>query len=115
MSVLLALAVMLPGGAPPPPPNVAVAEGRVPVDHRVAVVRPYRARFERIAGCESTWRWHLNTGNGYYGGIQFTLPSWRSVGGRGYPHWASKLEQMYRGVRLMRAQGWGAWPVCAFR
>ena len=114
MSLLLIAAMMLPGGAPPPP-NVAVAEGRVRVDHRVAVVRPYRARFERIAACESGGRWHISTGNGYFGGLQFTLSSWLSVGGRGYPHWHSKLEQMFRGVRLMRAQGWGAWPVCAFR
>ena len=52
MAALLTLAIMLPGGAVPPP-NVATAEGRVRVDHRVAVVRPYRARFERIARCES--------------------------------------------------------------
>ena len=114
MSLLLTLVVMLPGGAPPPP-NVAVSHGRVPVDRRVAIVRPYRARFERIASCESGNRWFLHTGNGFYGGLQFTLGSWQSVGGRGYPHWHSKLEQMFRGVRLMRVQGWGAWPVCSRR
>lgn len=112
MSLLITLAIMLPGG--PPAPNVETGHGHVP-DHRLIVVAPYRSRFERIARCESTSRWHLDTGNGYFGGIQFTLRSWSWVGGRGYPHWASKLEQMYRGVRLMRRQGWGAWPVCAWR
>ena len=77
------------------------------------VVRPYRSHFESIARCESTSRWHLSTGNGFFGGLQFTLSSWRYVGGGGYPHHATKLEQMYRGVLLMRRQGWGAWPNCA--
>jgi hypothetical protein len=99
-----------------PAPNVAVHSGHVPVaDHRVAVVRPYRARFERIAACESTSRWHIATGNGFYGGLQFTLGSWHAVGGRGYPHWHTRLEQMYRAVLLERQQGWNAWPVCAWR
>jgi hypothetical protein len=83
------------------------------VDRRRRVVRPYRWTLKRIAWCESTGRWHIATGNGFYGGLQFTLSSWRAVGGRGYPHYASKLEQMFRAVRLMRLQGWGAWPNCA--
>lgn len=95
-----------------PAPNTARAEGHVPVDPRAAVVRPYRARFERVAWCESRRRWHIATGNGFYGGLQFTLQSWRAVGGRGYPHWWSRLEQMYRAVRLLHLQGWAAWPVC---
>jgi hypothetical protein len=111
MTALLAALALVPG----PQPNVAVGVGRVPVDHRPAVVRPYRQRFERIARCESGSRWHIATGNGFYGGIQFTARSWWWVGGRGYPHWHSKLEQMYRGVLLMRRQGWNAWPVCAWR
>jgi hypothetical protein len=44
--------------------------------------------------------------------LQFTLGSWRTVGGYGYPHQASKLEQMYRAVLLSRQGGWGHWPVC---
>jgi hypothetical protein len=77
-----------------------------------AVVRPYLAWLLRTASCESGGRWHIATGNGFYGGLQFTLSSWRAVGGRGYPHRASRLEQMYRAVRLLHAQGRGAWPVC---
>jgi|tagenome__1003787_1003787.scaffolds.fasta_scaffold20313912_2 hypothetical protein len=81
-------------------------------DPRDAVVQSHRPRLLRMARCESGRRWHIATGNGYYGGLQFTLRSWQTVGGRGYPHHASRLEQMYRAVQLMRAQGWGAWPAC---
>lgn len=78
------------------------------------VVRPFRGYLASIAQCESGGRWHINTGNGFYGGLQFTLTSWRAVGGTGYPHWATPLEQKYRAVLLSRIQGWGAWPVCAY-
>lgn len=116
---MTALLVAMLIGAPTPemPTQLAVIK-RAPlisiVDRRVAVVRPYRARLLRMAGCESGGRWSIATGNGFYGGLQFTLSSWRAVGGRGYPHHASRLEQMYRAVRLMRVQGWGAWPVCQY-
>jgi hypothetical protein len=73
---------------------------------------PYWRTFEAIARCESTSRWHIATGNSFYGGVQFTLSSWRAVGGRGSPAVASKLEQIFRAVLLMRVQGFGAWPVC---
>lgn len=77
------------------------------------VVAPHRAWLERVAFCESRGDWRINTGNGFYGGLQFALVSWRGVGGMGFPHEASKLEQMYRGVLLLRRQGPGAWPVCS--
>jgi hypothetical protein len=80
-----------------------------------ATVVPFDGYLTRIARCESGLRWKINTGNGFYGGLQFTLPSWRAVGGSGYPHRASPLEQKYRAVRLSRLQGWGAWPVCGRR
>lgn len=79
------------------------------------VVAPYSARLDRMAQCESGGRWNIATGNGFYGGLQFTLNSWWAVGGRGMPNLASILEQKYRAVKLMFAQGWGAWPVCAYR
>ena len=84
-------------------------------DVRERVVRPYRAKLERIASCESTKRWDLNTGNGFYGGLQFDLQTWHGVGGRGYPHQNSKLEQMYRAVLLHRKRGWQPWPRCGYR
>ena len=77
------------------------------------VVRPLNGYLNSIAQCESGGRWHIATGNGFYGGLQFTASSWWSVGGRGYAHQASPLEQKYRAVLLSRVQGWGAWPVCS--
>ena len=81
-------------------------------DSRWQAVRPYNAKLERMARCESTSRWWLNTGNGFYGGLQFKLSTWRSVGGRGYPHHNSKLEQKYRAVKLIRKRGYQPWPHC---
>lgn len=70
-----------------------------------------------IAQCESGYGgepdWSINTGNGFYGGLQFTLDSWRWVGGEGYPHHASKEEQIYRAEILLERQGWVAWPACS--
>ena len=68
-----------------------------------------------IAQCESGGNWAISTGNGYYGGLQFTLSSWESVGGSGYPNQASAAEQIMRAQMLEARQGWGAWPVCAAR
>jgi hypothetical protein len=83
---------------------------------RWAVVRPYNAKLNRIAWCESTGRWFINTGNGFYGGLQFTLGTWHSVGGQGYPHQNSILEQKYRAVKVyLRRGNWGDWPICGYR
>ncbi|MFO0920694.1 MAG: transglycosylase family protein [Candidatus Saccharimonadales bacterium] len=68
--------------------------------------------WDAIARCESGGNWAINTGNGYYGGLQFTLGSWQAVGGTGYPHQASREEQIVRGKLLQARQGWGAWPAC---
>ena len=62
--------------------------------------------------CESTNRYDINTGNGYYGAYQFDLPTWRSVGGSGYPNEAAPSEQDYRALILYRNRGWNPW-VCA--
>ncbi|HVM20748.1 MAG TPA: transglycosylase family protein [Egibacteraceae bacterium] len=66
-----------------------------------------------LAQCESGGNWSINTGNGYYGGLQFSLSSWRAVGGSGYPHEHSASTQIAMGQRLQAQQGWGAWPACA--
>jgi len=84
---------------------------RVLIKHMRRVTAPYWRTFERLAYCESTSNWTIRNPP-YAGGIQFKQGSWESVGGRGSPAQASKLEQIYRGVLLMRSQGWGAWPVC---
>jgi len=69
--------------------------------------------WDRLAQCESSGNWAINSGNGYYGGLQFSLSSWRAVGGSGYPHQASKSEQIARAEMLKARQGWGAWPACS--
>lgn len=88
---------------------------RVMVKHKQRVVAPYRLKLLRMAQCESTGNWHIATGNGYFGGLQFDLATWRGVGGRGFPHQASPLEQMYRAVLLIRRRGFAPWPVCGRR
>ena len=70
------------------------------------------AAFDAIAQCESGGNWAINTGNGYYGGLQFSAGSWRAVGGTGLPHQNSRQEQIYRAHLLQLRQGWGAWPAC---
>jgi hypothetical protein len=74
-----------------------------------------RAKLARIASCESGQRWHIATGNGFYGGLQFALGTWRAMGGEGYPHEASASEQLWRGARLYRMAGGAPWPVCSRR
>lgn len=84
------------------------------VNFKERVVRPYNAKLNRMAWCESRDEWHINTGNGFYGGLQFTLSTWYSVGGSGYPNWNSELEQKYRAVLLIKKQGYAPWPICGY-
>ncbi len=73
------------------------------------------ALWDRIARCESGGNWHINTGNGYYGGLQFNLASWRSNGGRdfaAYPHHASRAEQITVANRYYAKAGTRPWT-CA--
>lgn len=69
--------------------------------------------WDRLAQCESGGNWSINTGNGYYGGLQFSPSSWRAVGGSGVASQASKSEQIARAEMLKARQGWGAWPACS--
>src|SRR5262245_47633295 len=71
--------------------------------------------WERVAGCESGHRWYIATGNGFYGGLQFTLSTWRGMGGRGYPHRASRWTQILMAERLRQRAGLSPWPVCGRR
>jgi uncharacterized protein YabE (DUF348 family) len=69
--------------------------------------------WDRIAQCESGGNWHANTGNGYYGGLQFSLGTWRANGGVGRPDQASREQQIAVAERVRKASGgYGAWPVC---
>lgn len=71
--------------------------------------------WDAIAQCESGGNWSINTGNGYYGGLQFSLPTWRGYGGTGMPNNASRSEQIRIAEKVLAGQGIGAWPVCGAR
>jgi hypothetical protein len=90
--------------APPPPPAPPAPAPAAATDDSV---------WDRLARCEASGNWAANTGNGYYGGLQFTASTWRSVGGTGLPHQASRETQIEMGKRLQARSGWGSWPACS--
>jgi len=69
--------------------------------------------WDKIAQCESGGNWSINTGNGYYGGLQFSASTWSAYGGSGSASNASREQQIAVAERVLAAQGWGAWPVCS--
>ncbi|MDF3289723.1 LysM peptidoglycan-binding domain-containing protein [Streptomyces silvisoli] len=74
--------------------------------------------WDRVAGCESGGNWSINTGNGNYGGLQFTQQTWAAFGGTAYApraDLASKAEQIIVAEAVLARQGPGAWPVCSVR
>ena len=74
--------------------------------------------WDRVAKCESSGNWKINTGNGYYGGLQFSSRTWRGFGGGKYAsraNLATKGEQIAIARRVLASQGAGAWPVCSRR
>jgi len=74
---------------------------------------PHSSSWARLRMCESSGRYDIVASHGgYYGAYQFDLPTWRSVGGQGYPHRASPREQDYRALYLYRMRGWQPWT-CA--
>lgn len=109
----------LPSGEAPvlaqPKDEVSVATTQRQSASSAAVTTASSDIWDRLAQCESGGNWSINTGNGFYGGIQFTLSSWRAVGGSGYPNLASKSEQIARGEMLKARQGWAAWPACTLK
>ena len=67
----------------------------------------------KLAQCESGGNPQTNTGNGFYGMYQFTLETWQSLGGTGYPHEADAATQTEMAKRLQQRAGWGQWPGCS--
>ena len=67
----------------------------------------------KLAQCESGGNPATNTGNGFYGMYQFTLETWQSLGGTGYPHEADAATQTAMAKKLQAQAGWGQWPGCA--
>ncbi|MEV5634142.1 transglycosylase family protein [Micromonospora tulbaghiae] len=71
--------------------------------------------WDAVARCESGGNWKINTGNGYYGGLQFSRATWNGYGGQKYAaraDLASRSEQIAVAEKVLRGQGIGAWPVC---
>lgn len=71
--------------------------------------------WSKVAACESTSNWHINTGNGYYGGLQFSQSTWRAFGGTAYAaraDLATKEQQIAVAEKVLKGQGPQAWPVC---
>ena len=87
-----------PDVPPPPPPHPA-----------------YSVNWDAIAQCESGGNWGINTGNGFSGGLQFTMGTWHANGGSGSPAGASREEQIRVAENVLHSQGIHAWPVCGRR
>ncbi|MFE0514146.1 transglycosylase family protein [Streptomyces sp. NPDC058964] len=102
-AVLAGAALLAPLGLLAATGNAAAADGGV---------------WDRIAQCESGGNWHINTGNGYYGGLQFSAGTWRAYGGSAYAptaDGATRTQQIAVATKVQHAQGWGAWPTCSAR
>lgn len=72
--------------------------------------------WDALAGCESGGNWSINTGNGYYGGVQFDANTWQAYGGGEFAptaDQATREQQIYVAEKVLDAQGWGAWPACS--
>lgn len=73
------------------------------------------AAWDQVAACESGGNWNINTGNGYYGGVQFSYDTWAGYGGQQYAptaDQATKAQQIDIAERVLAGQGAGAWPNC---
>ncbi|MBB5156442.1 transglycosylase family protein [Saccharopolyspora phatthalungensis] len=89
---------------------VAPLAAAVPADAASASV------WNAVAKCESSGNWKANTGNGYYGGLQFTQSTWAAYGGTAYARKASgatREQQIAVAEKVLKAQGPKAWPVCS--
>lgn len=95
-----------------PPSTTTTTHYHAPTTTAPAPPQTSSVNWDAIAQCESGGNWHINTGNGYYGGLQFDLQTWRSVGGTGYPHEHSREEQIHRAEILHSSRGVAPWPTC---
>ena len=71
--------------------------------------------WDKVAQCESGGNWSINTGNGYYGGLQFSKSTWLAFGGGQYAstaNLATRDQQISIAKKVQASQGWGAWPAC---
>jgi hypothetical protein len=104
--------------APPAPAAVSVPQASPPAAAPVSTAAPASsggANWSAIAACESGGNWSANTGNGFYGGLQFTQQTWLGYGGGQYApsaNLATQAQQIAVAQRVLAGQGIGAWPVC---
>ena len=122
-SIATTLAALAAGGALAAPATAAWAPrpdiprtAANPKKKRPPIPEGIKAQLDKIAACESGGNWAANTGNGYYGGLQFNLSTWQSYGGSGRPDQNSREAQIAVAERVRDAEGgYGAWPVCGAR
>jgi uncharacterized protein YabE (DUF348 family) len=93
----------------------SLSDPRPQIVERGTSTTPSDSVWDKIAQCESGGNWSTNTGNGYYGGLQFSLATWQSVGGSGLPSDASREEQIKRAEILQARSGWGQWGCAGAR
>ena len=114
-----AMAATAAGSAPAASASAPQAEPAAPVQATPAApASSGGANWSAIAACESGGNWSANTGNGFYGGLQFTEQTWLAYGGGQYAasaNLATPAQQMAVAQRVLAGQGIGAWPVCGAR
>jgi len=96
---------------PPTAPGVGASD-LLPAGAEALGITPENV-WDWLAQCESSGRWDLDSGNGYFGGLQFHPDSWHFAGGSGLAHLASREEQIARAEVLLAYQGWEVWPACS--
>ncbi len=117
-SVARAALDAIPAPAPPPAATPVSAPAAPPATTAAPVSAPASSsgvNWSAIAACESGGNWAANTGNGFYGGLQFTQGTWQAYGGGQYApsaNQASASQQIAVANRVLAGQGIGAWPVC---
>ncbi len=103
-------ATLVAVATPKPTPAAPAAPQLAPVTYDGDTV------WDALAKCESGGNWSINTGNGYYGGLQFSLGTWEGYGGgefAEYPHEATREQQITVAERLHTARGFQPWPACS--
>jgi len=113
-AALAAIPAGSPAPAPVAPASAAQADPAVPVQ-AAAPSAADGANWSAIAACESGGNWSADTGNGFYGGLQFTEQTWLAYGGGQYAssaNLASQSQQVAVAQQVIAGQGIGAWPVC---
>jgi len=95
--------------------GVAGAAIAAPVLGATSASAATASEWDAVAQCESGGNWSINTGNGYYGGLQFSASTWAAYGGSAYASTAdqaSKAQQIEIAEKVLAGQGKGAWPSC---